>query len=97
MPEHTQIGKANPSSSVATSRHLALAPEMPQKRVEVLATVVVGEEHAAILTERLGYPVKAGDKFDLGLVAAYDPDPIINEELQAQVNVKHIFNDPTED
>ncbi len=70
---------------------------MPQKRVEVHATVVVGEEHAAILTKRLGYTVKAGDEFPLGLVAGYDPDPVLNEELQAQANERHIFNDPIED
>lgn len=70
---------------------------MPQKRVEVHATVVVGEEHARILTERLGYQVHAGDKFPLGIVAGYDPDPILNEELQAQANEPHIFNDPIKD
>jgi hypothetical protein len=97
LAEHTQIGHTDPRPSVATSRHLALSPEMPQKRVEVLASVVVGEEHAAILTEKLGYPVKAGDVFDLGLVAGYDPDPILNEEIQAQVNQHHIFNDPVDE
>jgi hypothetical protein len=97
LAEHTQIGQANPTPQLATVRNLPLTAELPQKRVEVLASVVVGEEHAAILTEKLGYNVKAGDVFDLGLVAGYDPDPILNEEIQAQANEPHIFNDPIED
>jgi hypothetical protein len=93
-PEGAVVASAGSSAAVTGIRSRTLQADTPKKRVEVHAKVTVGAEHAAILSERLGRHVEVGEEFDLGLVAGFDPDPILNEELQSEAHRPHIFNDP---
>lgn len=46
------------------------------KFAELSGVVTVGPEHAKILSEKLGREVLPGEKFDLGVIAAYHRNPI---------------------
>lgn len=46
------------------------------KHAELSGVVIVGEESARLLSEKLRREVKPGERFDLGVLAVYDSNPI---------------------